>query len=378
MLFVLMCAARAVAQDHDHMHNAVGEQWAWSVDGRVFFGYNFQDRKFTDFDEWESQNYVMLMGGRAFGPSQLHLVGMFSGELVTLRDIGSPQVFQTGETYQKAPLIDYQHPHDLFMTIGAEYSRSMGAVELLANAYLVGPAPLGPQSFMHRPSAAENPQTPLSHHFMDSTHITTGVVSGGVESKGLRLEGGWFRGREPDENRHDIDVGKLDSYSGRASFTRGAWSAQVSAAHLTVPETTSPYDEGRLTASVSYFKVNSEGSLAWMAAFGQNREFYGKFEAYLFEATWRHSKNGAAYTRLEEADKDILDAGFHPKGIAHTHRQSPVTAMTMGYVRDVVRGTRLGTLGIGADMTTYKVPANLKDSYGSPFSYHVYVRYHTP
>ena len=357
------------------MHNAVGEQWSWSLDGRVFFGYNYQDRKFTDFDEWESQNYVMLMGGRAFGPSTLHLVGMFSGELVTLKDIGSPQVFQTGETYQKAPLIDYQHPHDLFMQIGGEYSRSIDKVKLLANAYLVGPAPLGPPSFMHRPSAAENPQTPLSHHFMDSTHITTGVVSGGIESKGLRVEGGWFRGREPDENRHDIDLGKFDSYSGRVSWTGGAWSAQVSAAHLTLPEITSRYDEGRLTASLSYFKPNSEGSLAWMAAFGQQREFWGKYEAYLFEATWRHSASGAVYTRLEEADKDILDAGFHPIGIAHTHRQSPVTAFTWGYVRDVARWPRIGTLGIGADATTYLVPQNLKESYGSPFSYHFFVRW---
>jgi len=71
-------------------------------------------------------------------------------------------------------------------------------------------------------------------------------------------------------------------------------------------------------------------------------------------------------------------AGFHPIGFAHTHRQSPVTAMTMGYVRDVARWSNVGTLGIGADFTTYKVPANLKESYGSPFSYHFYVRYHTP
>ena len=49
---------------------------------------------------------------------------MLSLEALTLRDIGSPQVFQTGETFGgRAPLIDYQHPHDLFMGLGAPVSR---------------------------------------------------------------------------------------------------------------------------------------------------------------------------------------------------------------------------------------------------------------
>lgn len=71
-----------------------------------------------------------------------------------------------------------------------------------------------------------------------------------------------------------------------------------------------------------------------MAAFGQNREFHGNLEAFLFEAT--------------------------------------VSALTLGYVREVSRHT---WGGVGGDLTGYVVPANLKESYGSPVSFHVFLRY---
>jgi hypothetical protein len=76
-------------------------------------------------------------------------------------------------------------------------------------------------------------------------------------------------------------------------------------------------------------------------------------------------------TRISVA-KDILDVGFHPRGVFHRHRQSQVGALTAGYVRDLLR-TR--SFGVGADVTVYAVPANLKESYGSPTSFHVFVRY---
>ena len=87
--------------------------WHWQADGNVFFGANYQRRKFTDFHTVESENWAMGTGSRPLGGGQLQLNGMISLEPLTLKKIGSPQVFQTGEIYQGAPLIDYQHPHDL-------------------------------------------------------------------------------------------------------------------------------------------------------------------------------------------------------------------------------------------------------------------------
>jgi hypothetical protein len=378
-LFIVLCllvfAPRASAQaDAAHQHDVSANGWQWGVDATIFAGYNYQYRKFTDFDEFESQNWLMATLSRSFGAaSNLRADAMFSFEPFTLRDIGSPQVFQTGETYQGAPLIDYQHPHDLIMNLGAEYSHSIGANTLLVQGYLVGPAPIGPPVFMHRPSAAENLQAPLGHHYLDATHITPGVVTVGVERSGFKLEAGAFHGREPDEDRLDLDTSALDSYGARLSWADGPWAVQISGADLETPETTSPYDATRITASVSYFKGDANRSTAWMAAFGQNREVFGNLEAYLVEGTRRFAKN-AVFMRAESVAKDILDAGFHPIGVSHTHRPSQVSALTLGYVRDVASRT-WGTFGIGGDVTGYLVPDNLSESYGSPASFHVFIRY---
>jgi hypothetical protein len=299
---------------------------------------------------------------------------MFSLEPFTLRDIGSPQVFQTGETFGGAPLIDYQHPHDLIMNLGAEFSRVFGANSVTIAAYAVGPAPLGPPVFMHRPSAIENPQAPLSHHHLDATHITPGVISIGVERSGFGLEAGAFHGQEPDEDRLDLDTAALDSYSVRASWADGPWHFQVSGADLKTPERKSPYDATRITASASYTRGDENRSIAWLAAFGQNREVFGNLEAYLFEATKRIHRQ-AFYTRIESVAKDILDAGFHPIGVAHTHRQSQIGALTLGYSRDVAAPS-FGRFAIGGDVTGYLVPENLEESYGLPWSFHVFLRYH--
>jgi hypothetical protein len=304
---------------------------------------------------------------------------MLSLEAFTLKDIGSPQVFQTGETFGRPPsaLIDYQHPHDLFMGLGGEYRRPVSRVTLIAGVDLVGAPTIGPQAFMHRPSAQDNPQAPLSHHHMDSTHITPGVVRGGLQAGPWRAEASLFHGREPDQDRLDIDLGPLDSGAARLSWNRGGWSAQVSAAALTLPELITPYDARRVTASVAYTSSGTERRVAWLAAFGQNREIHGNLEAYLFEATIHPSPMNSFYTRLESVAKDILDNGFHPRGVFHRHRQSQVGGFTLGYVRDVLT-MRAGTFGAGADITAYAVPANLKDSYGSPLSFHVFVRYRAP
>jgi hypothetical protein len=182
--------------------------WQWTADGRVFFGFNYLRRKFTDFSAWESQNWVMATGQRQVRRGALRLASMFSFEPFTLHDIGSPQVFQTGEMFRHSPIIDYQHPHDLVMGLGAEYRRPVGRVTLVVGADVVGAPTLGPPV---RPSAAETPHAPLSHHHLDSSHITPVVLRGGVDTGSWRIEGSWFHGRGPDSNRTDLDLGALDS-----------------------------------------------------------------------------------------------------------------------------------------------------------------------
>ena len=145
---------------------------------------------------------------------------------------------------------------------------------------------------------------------MDSTHITPGVLRGGVEAGAWRIEGSWFHGREPDGNRTDLDLGPLDSAAVRLSWTRGPWSAQISGAHLHEPEAVTPFDAKKITASLAW--TSPGGRLAWLAAFGQKREIHGNLEAFLFEATLRATASDIVDMRSESVAKDILDIGYHP------------------------------------------------------------------
>jgi hypothetical protein len=375
-MWCLATATIASAQSEpDHAAMSMNDRpWNFSWDARVFAGWNYQHRKFRDFQRVESQNWFMGEAQRAAGTGQVHLTGMFSLEPFTIQPLGSPEVFQTGETYQQAPLIDYQHPHDLIMGLGIGYDFTIRSARAFVEVDAVGAPALGPTSFMHRPSAAENPTAPLTHHMLDSTHITPGVITVGAGRGSATIAGSWFRGLEPDENRKDIDFGALDSWSLQGRWRRRGWDAQVSGAHLTTPEWVEPFNNvTRLTASIAY--TDAGGRLATMVAWGQNREVHGNLDGYLLESTLRVRSRQAWYMRAELATKDILGAGGrHPRGFTHFHPLSRVGALTGGYVFDVSE-TRAGNFGIGGDVTVYKVAANLLDSYGAPVSFHMFLRY---
>src|SRR6478672_10301626 len=192
-MVVAVCsmAATASAQDdpgeHQH-HEAASSPWTWATDANLFAGYNYQERHFADVSAWESQNWFMGSGSRPIRRGRLTFASMISFEPFTLNAHGSPELFQTGESYQRQPLLNYQHPHDLLMELGATYARPAGRLQSYIGADLVGSPTLGPVPFMHRESARSNPQVPLTHHDLDSTHITPGVLRAGVTAGPLTFE----------------------------------------------------------------------------------------------------------------------------------------------------------------------------------------------
>lgn len=344
--------------------------WRWVANANIFSGLNYQYRKSNDVKKFEAQNWFMGMGERPLGRGRLTVHTMFSLEPFTLADIGSPQVFQTGETFNNVPLIDYQHPHDLISTLSASYVQQAGAWTLTSTAAAVGSPALGPPPFMHRPSAAENPQSPLAHHHLDSVHITPGVLTFGAARSGAGIETSWFRGREPDEDRTDIDLGALDSWSVRGSFTRGGWSGQISGARVNEPEPLEPGDMTRLMASISHVRSGAI-STAVMAAWGQNRKSHGTSNGFVFESNMSWLEKNYLYSRMEFVGKELPHAHG---GVAEPLTVSTVGAFTLGYTRDIFTSA-LGKLGIGGDTTMYYVPAELQESYGAPLSFHVFLRY---
>jgi hypothetical protein len=368
----------ALAQDvpAEHHHEEAPTTWTWATDANVFVGYNYQQRHFADVSAWESQNWFMGNGSRSIGRGRLTIESMLSLEPFTLHAHGSPQLFQTGESYQRTPLLNYQHPHDLVMGLGATYEVVGARRRFFAGVDMVGSPTLGPVAFMHRESARSNPQVPLTHHFMDATHITSGVVRAGIAFGPLTLESSAFRGAEPNENRVDIERPRLDSYAARIQYHAGPWQAQFSGGRLRKPEWFDPVDVTRITASLGFHGQVGMHPLSMTLAWGGNREFNGfngNADGYLAEGDVGLSGRSTLYGRAEMADKNLF-VDVHPKGFSHRAVIDKISAITVGYVRDL-SVTKAGRVGVGVDATAYRLPTDLLQFWASSHSYHVFLRW---
>jgi hypothetical protein len=291
---------------------------------------------------------------------------------------GSPQLFQTGESYRGIPLVNRQHPHDALMGLGVTYRlvRSESTTYTFG-ADLVGSPTLGPTAFMHRESGRSNPQVPITHHFLDSTHSTPGVVRAGVTSGAWTFEGSGFRGAEPDDHRWDIEQPAIDSWAARIAWRRGPWQAQFSGGHLHQPEWYEPFDATRLTASIEFNGAVHERPLAVTLAWGQNRQFNGFngiSDGFLVEGELAATRRSTVYMRAEEASKELFGLGPHDRASAHRHWFSEVIVLTGGYVFDAYRG-RYGRFGAGVDATSYRMQPDVASYYGSSHSFHVFLRW---
>ena len=356
--------------------------WLLFLHGDLKLGVNSQGgpRGITRF---ESQNWIMPMAFHRLGQGTLQLRGMFSLEPFTFSPGSSPELFQTGESYQGQPLIDKQHPHDLFMELSATYTVPLGERGTwFAYFGYPGEPALGPVAFMHRWSASENPSAPLSHHLQDSTHITFGVLTTGFTYRKFKLEGSIFNGREPDENRYDFDAGKWNSHSIRFSFAPDPnWAMQVSYGVLKSPEQLEPaVNQRRMTASIQYNKPFNRGNWSSALIWGRNH-LYGTGEianlnGYTAESTLNFLDKHYLYTRLELVDKNELLtlADRNRLGITEQHPGFRIGAYTAGYARDILNNDGL-SVALGGDVTFYSKPATLDPIYGNnPVSYKFFIR----
>ena len=192
--------------------------WQFMRDGVVFGEYNHQGSP-RGGNEFVVPNWWMGMAARSVGGGPLTFTSMLSLDAATVGKDGYREIFQVGETLDGAPIVDRQHPHDLFMQLAASWRIPItGSTGFTMAGGPVGEPALGPVAFMHRASASDNPFAPLSHHTFDSTHLAFGVVTAAVDHGRWLVEGSVFNGREPDEHRWDFDLGALDSVSGRVWF----------------------------------------------------------------------------------------------------------------------------------------------------------------
>ena len=363
------------------LHKSAGD-WLLMLHYNAVVGVNSQGgpRGVTKF---ESSNWFMPMAFRKAGPGTLELRGMFSLEPFTFPPGGSPLLFQTGETYKGQPIIDAQHPHDLFMELSATYTIPIGerATWFTYFGYPGEPA-LGPTAFMHRASASENPAAALSHHLQDSSHISFGVFTSGFTYRWFKLEGSVFNGREPDENRYNFEAHPWNSRSARLSFAPTPdWSMQISHGLLRNPEALEEGDVRRTTASIGYNKNFDRGNWATSVIWGRNHENHnGEFfnlNGYVAESTVNFLDKNYLYARLELVDKNALlrEEDRVRLGIADHHPSFRIGAYTFGGARDFWTSEKL-RVAVGGDVTFYSKPAVLNVIYGdNPVSGRVFLRF---
>jgi len=316
-----------------------------------------------------SNSMLMLMSRRETGGGVLGLSLMASADPIFNGEYGYPDLFQTGETAYGNKLTDYQHPHNLLSEVAASYSHPVGdnLGAFLYGGPIAEPA-LGGPTFMHRPSGSEIPEAPISHHWFDSTHIASGVVTAGVNSKTWQFEASAFNGHEPGENRYVPEPIELNSVSGRLTINPDRnWSFNASYGFLASPESTSPgVDEHRLTAAALWSRPMGNGdNVSTTVAFGRKMVQGVTSDSLLVETTYLTGPL-SVFGRWEHVGKDEL-VGV-PSG------NYEINKFILGGVRDFAHVDGFG-FGIGAYFGLYSFPSSLDPFYGkNPVTLGVFLR----
>ncbi len=322
-------------------------------------------------DKLYVQSMAMATVSGTFDGGRYMARTMLSAEPLMRHD-GYPNLFATGEVAYGEPLVDRQHPHDLFMELAGRLDLDVAEdTSVFLYGGPVGEPALGPSAFMHRASARYNPEAPITHHWFDSTHIVYGVVTAGVAAPRWQLEASAFRGREPDEFRWNIEEPKLDSWSVRASFAPApSWLVQASYGQIDEPEALHPgEDEHRTTASVHY---NDGGGLSAMAAFSaKNRQPGDTLTAWLGEVNWDIGAHHTLFGRVENVKNDEL---FHDHD--HPLHDLPfrVTKFQAGYAYRLPLGPL--SLALGGSVSAFAKPRALDAFYGdNPMGFTLFARF---
>jgi hypothetical protein len=319
-------------------------------------------------DRIDAPNWIMAMYSHPFSDStQIGGRLMMSLDPLTEGGRGYPLLFQSGESWHDMPLHDRQHPHDLFDELSISLSQKF-TDDLSAFLYFgyPGEPALGPPTFMHRLSAMDNPDAPIGHHWEDSTHITFGVATAGLQWSrfgGIKVEGSVFTGREPDENRYDFDRPRFDSFSGRISWNPTQNLAlQFSHGYLKGPEGLEPdVKQHRTTASAIYNlplgqDTNWSNSFVW----GQNDNTgEGKTQSFLLESNYQRRRD-TVYARWERVEKSGHELVLEDVDLANVF---PINAATIGYVRDLTHDSGID-VGVGGQATLNFWPNGLDRYYG--------------
>lgn len=356
-------------------------KWSYMLHGSIAVRYTKHDlfNKGSRGDEqFDAPNWFMGMAQRQVGKNGLiHFNLMMSADRLTEGGGGYPLLFQSGESWKGTPLIDHQHPHDLFSELSASYSYSFSKkTDLSIYLGYPGEPALGPVAFMHRPSAMANPDAPISHHWSDATHITFGVATVGFRFDDFKVEASSFTGREPNENRYNFDKPRFDSWSGRLNYNPSAnWALQVSHGFIKSPEELHPEENiYRTTASATYSRpLGDEKYFNATALWGLNKSSgHAGDNSALLEGDLR-MKRLDIYTRYEFVQKTTEELVLDPVAYGDD-TIFPINAITLGVNYDVAHIGPLNLAG-GGQLSFYAADNRLSSLYGKhPMGGELFIR----
>jgi hypothetical protein len=350
--------------EHTSLMRTVGD-WTLMGHGMLSLVYDRQGGRRGD-DKLFVPGMLMAMARRPVGNGTLQLKAMVSPDPL-MGKRGYPLLLASGETADGVEhLIDRQHPHDLFMELSGSVSQNIGPKSsLFLYAGLPGEPAFGPPAFMHREAIMDSPEAPISHHWLDSTHISFGVLTGGIVLDKVKVEVSRFNGREPDQHRYNIETGPLDSTAARLSWNptehlslQGSWGKFIE------PEQLEPgVDQTRWSASALYAREIAPGwKLAGTLAWGRKsiKEHHGEWlndDAYVAEASLKH-RQWTLFGRGEMTEnRELLDSDDEH---GPAFRVGKVSA---GAIRDFRIADHL-KFGVGGLVSLNFVPDGLAPLYG--------------
>jgi hypothetical protein len=345
------------ASEHQGLMEMSGG-WTLMAHGVLNLVYDHQGSRRGD-DKAFASGMLMGMAQRPLGNGTVQFKAMISPDPLMGKS-GYPLLLASGETANGVDrLIDRQHPHDLFMELSASVSQNIGEKSsVFVYAGLPGEPAFGPPAFMHRESIMDSPEAPITHHWLDSTHISFGVVTGGLVLDRVKLEVSRFNGREPDQHRWNIETGPLDSTAIRLSWnpTR-TLAVQGSWGHFIDPEQLEPgVDQKRWSASALYADEIAPGwKLAGTLAWGRKIAHGHGDDGFAAEASLKHA-GWTAFGRGEVTEnRELTDLEDGP-----AYR---VGKVSLGAVRDF-RVAEHFSLGLGGLFAVNFVPDGLVPLYG--------------
>jgi hypothetical protein len=343
--------------EHMGLHVMSGD-WTIMAHGLLNLLYDHQGGRRGD-NKFFPSGMLMGMARRPLGNGTLQFKAMVSPDPI-MGPSGYPLLLASGETANgRDRLIDRQHPHDLFMELSASVSQNIAPKSsVFLYAGLPGEPAFGPPAFMHRESILDSPEAPITHHWLDSTHISFGVLTAGIVLGGVKLEVSRFNGREPDQHRWNFETGPLDSTAIRVSWNptrelalQGSWGQFVD------PEQLEPgVDQKRLSASALWTREIAPGwKLAGTLAWGRKSVHGHNDDAAAVEASLKHGP-WIVFGRGEVAEnRELIDVEDGPP--------FRVGKVSLGAIRDFLVAEHL-SLGAGGLFAVNFVPDGLAPLYG--------------